>query len=305
MRKWMFLLVILVTLLPGTAAAKGPDNKDGSAVIRINTDGVVTADETVDTLVVISSNATIDGTVTGSLVVIRGDATIRGTVEENVTVVSGDIHLEDGAVVHNVHSVRGDVYRDPGATVTGKINERDFRGAWAAVGVFSVLFWIGMTIAFIVAGIVFALIGGRQLTSAAISMTGDVVNSIVGTVLLWVGLPILAVIALITVIGIPLGVGILIFVLPALGFLGYLVAATRIGTLITGKLDRGDSTHPILAVLLGVLVLQVVLIIPAAGAIIVLLASVWGAGALAFTAYRGAGGRGFATDNPPPPQATT
>jgi hypothetical protein len=305
MRKWLFLLAILMTVWPAAASAQGPDERDDdSVVIRIHSDGVVAAGESVDTLAVVNSDAVIDGTVEGSLFVLHGDATIRGTVVDSVVVVSGDVHLEDGARVRNVHSVRGDVFRDPGATVSGKVYERDYRAGWAALGVFSVVLWIGVTIAAIVAGIVFALIGGRQLTSAAINMTGDVVNSIVGAVLLWVGLPILAVIAFVTVVGLPLGLGILLFVLPAAGFLGYLVAATRIGTLITNKLDRGNGDHPVLAVLLGVLILQVLLIIPFAGWLVVLLASLWGAGALAFTAYRGAGGHGFGEKTPPEAAAT-
>jgi hypothetical protein len=56
-------------------------------------------------------------------------------------------------------------------------------------------------------------------------------------------------------------------------------------------------------VLIGVLILQVVLLVPFIGAAIVFLASIWGAGALAFTAYRGAGGHDPtpATPAPPPP----
>jgi hypothetical protein len=303
MRRVILLLTFIAVLIPASAAAQSPNNDDEeSAVILINSNAHIAADETIENLVVISANAVIEGTITGSLVVIDGDATISGRVEDDVTVISGDINLLDTAVVDNVHSVRGDLIRAPGATVTGDVDESDFTGLWAAVGVLSVVLWAGVTIAAIVAGIVFALIGGRQLRAAATLMTGEAVNAIVGTVFLWVGLPILGVLAIITVVGIPLGLGILIFLMPVLGFLGYLVAATRIGSFATGAMNRDDAGRPILAVLIGVLVLQVVLLIPVIGALIVILASIWGAGSLAFIAYRGAGGHDVVTEaNTPPP----
>lgn len=301
MRKWIILIAFAALLWPSTAAAQAGEDDDDSATIRINADVIIGPDETIENLVVISGNAVIEGTVTGTLVVIDGDATISGSVGDDLTVISGDINLLDGSTVNNVHSIRGDIVRAGGATVTGDVDESDFSGFWAAIGVFSVLLWVGITIAAIVAGIVFALIGGRQLTAAARVMTGEAVNAIVGTVVLWVGLPILAVLAIITVIGLPLGLGILIFLLPVLGFLGYLVAATRVGSFLTGAMKRAEGGRPIVAVILGVLVLQVILLVPVLGGVLVFLASIWGAGSLAFTAYRSAGGREIAPEPSPPP----
>jgi hypothetical protein len=290
MRNVVILLAFFAVLLPASAAAQSPGDDEDSALIRINSDALVAEGETIENLVVISADAVIEGTVTGSLVVIDGDATISGTVVDTITVISGDVILLDTATVDHVRSVRGDITRAAGATVTGDVNESDFTGVWAAIGVLSVLLWVGITIAAIVAGIVFAIIGGRQLRAASTLMTGEAVNAIVGTVFLWIGLPILAVLAIITVIGLPLGLGILIILMPVLGFLGYLVAATRIGMILTGAMNRGDTGRPVLAVLIGVLVMQAIILIPIVGGVIVFLASVWGAGALAFIAYRGAGG---------------
>ena len=291
MRKWVLLLAFVLVMWPGSAAAQGPVGDDEGAVIQVNSDAVVGADEVIDNLIVISADAVVEGTVTGTVLVIDGNATISGSVEDDVTVISGDIELMDGASVNNVHSIRGDLMQAPGATVTGDIEENDFSGFWTALGVFSVVLWIGMTVALIVAGIVFALIGGRQLGAAARLMTGEAVNSILATVVLWIGLPILAGIIIITIIGAPLGLGILIFLMPALAFLGYLVAATRLGSAITGALKQPEAGRPILAVVLGVILLQIILLIPILGAIIALLAAIWGAGSLVYVAFRAAGGR--------------
>ena len=302
MRKLVLLLAFIVVLLPSSATAQAPDGDEGEgALIRINSDAVVAADETIENLVVIKADAIIEGTVTGTLLVIDGDATISGTVGDTVTVISGDIILNDTAVVHNVHSIRGDITRAPGATVTGDVDESDFKGIWATIGVLSVLLWIGITIATLAAGVLFAIVGGRQLTAAATLMTGEAANAIVGTIFFWIGVPILAVLAIITVIGLPLGLGILIFVMPIFGFLGYLVAATRVGTFLTGAMKRPDTGRPVLSVLIGVLVLQVIVFIPLIGVVIVFLASIWGAGALAYVVYRSAGGKDVAPAGTPPP----
>ena len=69
------------TLWPGVASAQAPDDGDhNSVVIRIHSDGIVAANESVETLVVLNSDAVIDGTVNGSLLVVRGDATISGRI---------------------------------------------------------------------------------------------------------------------------------------------------------------------------------------------------------------------------------
>jgi hypothetical protein len=138
MRRIAILLAFIAVILPTSVAAQGPDDEEDSALIRVNSDALVAEGETVENLVVISANAVIDGTITGTLLVIDGDATINGTVEDDVTVIAGDLTLNDTAVVNNVHSIRGDLTRSPGATVNGDIDENDFTGWWAAVGVFSV-----------------------------------------------------------------------------------------------------------------------------------------------------------------------
>ena len=48
----------------------------------------------------------------------------------------------------------------------------------------------------------------------------------------------LAVLAMITLVGIPLEIGLLAFLLPGLWFLGYIVAATRLGGFLAGLSGR-------------------------------------------------------------------
>jgi hypothetical protein len=72
-----------------------------------------------------------------------------------------------------------------------------------------------------------------------------------------------------------------------LGFLGYLVAGTRLGTLLLRLMGiAADPDHPYLGALLGLIVLRLLALIPVAGFLFGFLAAVIGAGALAVLAWR-------------------
>jgi hypothetical protein len=293
----MKLLVALVAIFVafGPALASADDGADDNGLLlRVRGDVVVSRGETVGTVIVINGDALIEGTVTHRVLVFRGDAVVGGTIEGSLTVVSGDIALRAAAHVDDVNSIRGDLVRAPGATVSGHIRERDNFAFFGWTGaVFSFLFWIAMTLAVVVAGLVFAAVGGRQLTEATRTMTGDAVNTILGIVFVWVALPLIAVVAMVTLVGLPFGLGLLIFLLPALWFLGYIVAGARLGGLLVGLSGRETGVHPLLATFAGLLLLQLLVLVPVLGSLVALLAGLWGAGALAYTAYRAAGGKGF------------
>lgn len=292
-----------LALLPSTALAQANDD-EGDFALRIRGDYTVSQGESVGTLVVINGNAVVEGTVRDFLLVIDGTADISGTVEE-LTVVSGDAVLRDGATVRqDVLLIRSDMEQQPGSTVGGEVERRSrvfFRGAWVLFGVF---FWLGATAALIIAGLVFAAIGGRQLAAATANLSEQPGQSILAAIVVVVVLPVLAVLAMLTIIGIPLGIGLLVFLLPALAFLGFLVTATWIGQLILSgfKRDR-PATRLYLPVVIGVLILQVIALIPGFGWLIWMLASLYGLGGLVYLGWRSARGRPTPPEQPAPATA--
>jgi hypothetical protein len=293
--KWVIGLVLALPfiVIPATASAQSPQDDDDFN-LRINGDVTIAEAESVNSVVVINGDLTVEGEVTDFALVIGGDAIVSGSVGGDLTVISGDINLASTAVVDNLNSIRGDINRASGATVLGDVNERDsFRFLWWAAGLFSILLWLGLTIAVIASALIFAAFGGRQLSAASRGMTGALVNTIIGGVFLWVGVPILAGIAIATIVGLPLGLGILLFLLPTFGFLGYLVAGTRLGMWLLGLGGREAGDRPFLAAGLGMLALQLLVLIPVLGIAIALLAGIWGGGALAFRLYHNAGGKDF------------
>jgi hypothetical protein len=295
---------MVLALTPGLAFAQG--GQDDDVLIRIGADLRLTAGERAGTVIVIDGDAVIDGEVADAVLVINGNAVVAGEVSGQLTVIAGDIDLQATAQVKDVTSIRGSIFRSEGSTITGEVHERDGFGWLGGAAVFfSIAFWLGLTVALIGAGLIFAAIGGRQLREAARRMTAEPVNTILGVIFVAIAIPILASLAITTLVGIPFGVGLLVFLLPALWFLGYIVAAARLGGVLIGLRGPDAGGHPYAATVLGVVLLQLLVLVPVIGAVIALLAGLWGAGALAVSGYKAAGGRGVESSPSSDPAITS
>ena len=282
-------VILLGAMFPFAALAQETSGDDG-LIVRVNGPITVAANEAVETVIVIGDNAIIEGTVTGSLIVIDGDAFVSGTVQDDVTVVSGTLDLAGSAAVNNVNVIRSDFIRDPGASVTGTISEGNFTINFWDWGIFWAFLWVGSTLAILAAGLIFAAVGGKQLKAAGNAIVRSPGPALLGVVGIWIAAPMMMFMVFFTVVGVPLSLGYFLFVLPIFWFLGYLVAGTQIGRSILRS--RYDEDHPYLAALLGLLLLQLIGIIPVFGGLIGLLAGLIGSGALiviGWRAWRGPG----------------
>jgi hypothetical protein len=282
----LLLVVLLIALIPSVVfAADGNDVSD--FILQVNRPITIDAGQRADTVVVISDDARIDGTVTEALVVIDGDAWVSGVVNGDVVVARGTLHLLAGSQTGDISLWRGEVVREDGAVVTGSIDRIEGFSYWDAA-LFSIVFWIGMTMVLVVAGLIFAAVGGRQLERASGLLGQKPAGSIGWAAILFIGLPILAVSLLLTIVGIPLGLGVLIFLLPTLWFLGYLVAATAIGNWLARRFGWSQRPErPYLSAVLGVLTFGIIGLIPWIGGLIATVAATVGAGALGYAAWRG------------------
>lgn len=290
MRGILWLFVMALALVPSSALAQSDDER-GGVVIRVNGDAALAAGDQVETLVVIRADATVDGTVHETLLVIEGDATVRGQVDD-VVVIRGTLRLEAGSSVDDIHLYDSDLDQDPGATVRGDISRDSgwWSRPWAIV--FGVLFFLGFGLVFFLSALLFAAVGGGQLGRAARTMTATPGQSVLGAVVLVVGLPVLAVALMVTLIGIPAGLGLLLFALPVTWLLGVVVAATWLGLLVTSR-QAAPPAHPYGAAAIGAAIFLALMLVPGVGFAAISLLGLWGSGALAVVAWQAArGGRG-------------
>lgn len=292
-RGFLIILFLLLAMVPGSALAQD-QQEEGSFVLGINSDTYVRPEQSIETLVVIDEDAVVDGTVTGALFVISGTATVNGSLDGDVTVINGTINLGESATVANdVVLIDGEMNRAEGSTVGGEVHDRSFAFYDWQLTFLSILFWVGTTIVILLAGLLFAAVGGRQLTGAGNLITERPGGVILAALIAGIGLPVAAVVAIVTLVGIPVGIAVLIFLLPALWFTGYLVAGTKLGNVILNRRTATtDSEHPYLAAVLGLAILQFASLIPVLGFTLAWIAGFVGTGAVAYYAWRGWRGAG-------------
>lgn len=287
--KWLILVLAAMTIfaLPATVLA-AENGKSDEFMLKVGGTTTIAALDQLDSAVIVDGDAIIDGTIEDSLWVISGDVTINGRVNGEVTVIDGVLTLGSTATVKNVSLIRSDLVRDPAATVTGKLSERsEFVNFGWGREIFSFAFWIGSTIAILVAGLIFTAVAKLHVVSAAGRLTGQPVESTISALLLWIGTPIVAILSILTLIGIPLGI-MLLLSLPLVWIAGYTVAGMRLGQVGGPWLNLSDgSDHAYRNVTIGLILFQLVGLVPFIGGLVVGLAGFVGSGALVYLAARG------------------
>ncbi len=300
------LIVALLALFATPAVARAQTlGSNGDFLMRVGGPLVVASGETVDTAVGIGSDARIDGVVRNDLFVVGGAAQVNGTVGGEIQVVNGSLSLGPSANVHGVVLTNSTLAEDPAARVSAPVQHNsgaDFRGVGR---VLSWLWWVGSTIFLILVALAAAALAPGPVRFAGRTLTGDLGGTVVAAIIYWIGLPIVAVAILLTIIGIPIGLGILLILLPISWVAGFVVTAQRLGDEIVAQFGSiGPSSRVLAAAAIGVLAIQIIGLIPILGGIIVSLSGLLGAGAIVRALWLGRGPRRAlppdATPVPPP-----
>jgi hypothetical protein len=254
--------------------------------MRVDGDATVDEGSRVDTLVVIDGNARVDGEVEDFLMIISGTAEISGRVAGDVVAIDSDVSMAEGSVVEgDMALIDSSLSRPEGAEVLGEISDDWEPRLWMWF-VLNLFLWLGMTILVLVAGLALVAVAPRQAERAAGLMFDAPWWSALAALIAWVAVPVVAVIAIVTLVGIPVGLWLLLFVLPMIALLGYLIGGLRLGKLILSAFGDNAPRNLYLAALMGIGLLQLMLLIPFLGGIVVTLLAFWGSGALALLAWR-------------------
>jgi hypothetical protein len=281
--------VLMVFLLPARALAQ---EKKDDVYVRVNGTADLPAGEGVGTLVAVNSPANVAGSVRDTLVVVNQNATVSGEVGRDVFVWNGTLRLEPSARIGgDVILANSQLSRAEGATIGGQVQERSAASISAevnrAASWISLVGWLGITLLLVAVALGWAAIGGRQLSNIA-GLLGARPGLAAGTaVIFWIAVPLLAILALVTVIGIPLGIAILLIGLPLMWGLGYVTTGTQLGFFFDDLRHAPPNLgRPYLEAVLGVIAFQLIGLIPIVGGIVVALAGLFGAGAIVVHAWR-------------------
>jgi hypothetical protein len=277
------------------ARAADPLPHTDRVLMSANGDVAIPAGEHADGVLVINGHAEIGGEV-NTIVVIDGSANLVGARAESVIAIGSRIEVGPGSIItEKVTRLDSTVHQSGDAEIAGGIEDLGAAllsaGAVLAPALF--LLWIGFGLATIVSALLVAGLAGRQLLAAERLLAAEPGRTFLiglGAVVL---LPVVAILLMVTVIGAPLGVGLLIGAMPLLAYAGYLVAATWIGGWVVRQTGDGAEEpfeRPFMPVLAGVLVLTMLGLVPIL-TIVAAIASLLGFGAVirfAFHTLRGA-----------------
>jgi hypothetical protein len=203
-----------------------------------------------------------------------------------VTVFNGRVELQRGA------NVTGDVVSQSapvvasGATIGGTTTRLQTRTNWNGLGwVGRFGWWLAVSVSTLVIGLVLVWLLGRGADRVLEAGRTRIGLAIGLGLLVFFGLPILAGIALVTVVGIPLG----LVVLAAL-LLIYALGYSASGWVLGRSILRRPGTW-VVAFLTGWAILRVVALIPILGGLVWFAAVVFGLGALAVAIWYARGAR--------------
>jgi hypothetical protein len=278
------MLLMLFVLVPVGIAAD-PAVPGDRVLMSFNGDVDLPAGQYADVVLVVNGTATIEGDV-GTLVAINGGAVLTGAAAETVVAVESTVTLGPGTVVSgDVRTLNATVEQLDTAVVQGEV--RDLSLELVAIGAVLapalILFAIGFALAAIVAGLALAGVASRQVRGAEALISREPGPTLVAGIVGLIVPPIVAIVLMITVVGAPLGFSILFMLWPLMAFLGYLVAGIWIGDWVLHRISPTVvRERPYLASVVGILLLQVLGIIPPAAAI----ASLFGFGAVVLMAWR-------------------
>jgi cytoskeletal protein CcmA (bactofilin family) len=292
-------VLVVGGLIAGPVGAAGVPSRGGDRPISINSGVVIAQGETVKGPVIsIDGPATINGVVKGDVYVGRGSLRINGQVTGNALVVDGDATVT-GAVSGDVVAVFGRVIVRSGASVDGDVVSR--RAPQVASGTvsgdvkrfnvsgilrgflitFLLVLWLAVTVSVAIVGLLFVLLFSRA-ADATVAAGRRVWVSLGWGALIGIVGPVVAVLVLVTIVGIPLGLGVL-SALNALSVLGYIVASLSLGRVMIKGTSKGARIGAFFA---GFGILRALALLPAIGFIVWFVACLYGLGALTVAAWR-------------------
>lgn len=277
----------LAALLVLCAGAPRASADDGDDRIVIAGGTVVAPGQTAGDVVVLDGTVRIAGHVTGDVIAVGGPVRLLGRVDGDLATVSDRAYLGPTA------RVGGDLlYGDErpvlvqGARVEGSIEDEDWADTlsspgWGFAG--PLAWWLAVTVSTLLVGVALLLLAPRMLAAAQRSGRQRPWPAVGWGVLVAIALPLVAVLALVTLVGIPFGVALLLALVPVM-LVAYVTSAW-----ILGRRLVKEPASPWLALLAGWGVLRLLALIPVLGFLVGLVATVFGLGALVVALWRARG----------------
>src|SRR3954468_8594731 len=272
------VVAALAVLLVGTGSASAATDH-----VVITGGATVPAGRTAGDVLVVDGTVRIAGHVTGDVISVSGPVRVTGRVDGDLIAVS------DRAFLGARARVGGDLrYGDErpvlarGARVGGKISKEDWAdtaNGWGWVS--GLAWWLAVSVSTLIVGVLLVWLAPGALYAAERAVREHLGATIGWGVAIAIGVPLLAILALVTLVGIPFGVALLLAAIPVL-----LVAYVTTAWIVGRRVVRDRSPSPWVALLAGWGILRLLALIPFVGGLVALAATIVGLGALAVALWQ-------------------
>jgi hypothetical protein len=292
MKRFFILAVASLALIaPITVYAQASEQAEG-VLFRLDGNIALGPGETVDSVVTLSGDALIEGAA-NTVTVVNGTATLSGAQVDDLIVISGQAVLQPGTrIAGDVRVWDSELVQAEDVIISGQVYRDASIYPWLSGWLFAVgvILFLGVSLMLLVAGAIAAVVAGAQVRAAVNAIQTQIGWSVLAAIALWFLLPALAAFIFITLIGIPSALVVFFFLMPALWFLGYIIAGVWTGYQAMRLVKKGRtlSERPYVEAIVGLLILQVIALVPFVGMIVTPIAGLIGGGAIVLVAAQSA-----------------
>jgi hypothetical protein len=295
----MFAVALLWPLSGVAQAAQAGADSDEQSQVVLSGQVTVPAGETVEDVVIMHGAATIDGTVRGSLVVFDGPVTVTGEVVGDVVAFNGNLTVEPtGRIGGDLVSLRAPQVAE-GATITGDVQRLTTNWRLDDLVLSGFVSWLAVSVSTLALGLLLLIFAPRAADAAVRTARTHIGASLGWAAAFGVGLPVVAVIAMVTIVGIPFGIGFLL-ALALLYSVGYVTAAW-----LTGRLIRPHLESRLVAFLIGWVLFRALALVPFFESLLWFPVAAVGVGVLCAAAWRARTAPDTPLATPLPPAGVT
>jgi len=282
-----FTLVCLVlAFAPATVGAAAQPMEAEDQIVLSGTVEVPRGNE-VGEVVVLHGSARIDGVALGDVIVLDGGIIVDGQVSGSVIAMDGSVKLGSSAHVGGDVTARGRIAVSQGAVVDGRIRQHaafTWRTPVSLFGRFAT--WLAVTVSTLLLGLAIVFLAPRGMEAAFDAARNGPWLAAAWGVGLAAGIPILAILAVASLVALPLGLAVVLALVLA-AFAGYSLAAYVLGRLVWSNPER-----QVVPFLVGWAALRVVALIPFVSGVTFVLAAAFGLGAAEVATWTARSGRG-------------
>lgn len=261
------LAAIALTLTPTQAYAAGD-------LVRLNADVTVGPAETYGSVVVMNGSIVVDGHVENDAFTAKGDIIVHdgGSIGGDAVSLTGNVTTEGSGTIGGQRVEIGSGAVEPGGVsiphppvVVGGFHGGGIGG------------WIALTLGALGVGLLLVLISGNSLRAVGREISDRTGRTVLVGFLALIGVPVVFIVLLISVIGIPVAL-LLIPLVPLFSLYGMFALALVVGERLLAAFDS-PQTKDVWAMVAGVLLIGLIRLIPVLGWIAFALAALAGFGA--------------------------